>query len=159
MSSHQDEPARDTTYRLSALASQIQPADPNSPITRGTGFRMWDTRRANKLKTAIAKVIKLAPAIAELRLAAHEISEHVGALFPESVCELPRGYKLIRNRNGERGVERDGVMFSPSFAEPLPCCEALERLAEDLRTGLLSEINSQFCGELNTSKNKAGGRV
>jgi hypothetical protein len=121
--------------RLKGIAPQSNP-----PVTDGRGFRAWDTRRANAFLRALNYLTQLSASLDELRLAAHHVSEHIAVRLPEITGELPRGYTVATNRDGERSLAHGGVLFSPSLIEPLPDQAAIERLAHDLSTGWLRDV-------------------
>lgn len=150
-----DEPDRSHPHRLSNIAAQLRSECPIEELTSGVGFRLWETRRANKFKRALALLCarRNEPDIDELRLAANELSDQIAIPLPltvfaahveDSALKLPRGYRLVSNRAGDLSLELDGFLFSPSLTEPLPDRRSIERLSEDLKAGLLREIEAYF---------------
>jgi hypothetical protein len=90
----------------------------------------------------------------ELRLAAHEVNDHLLANLPAWVERLPRGYEVVRNDLGERSLQHSGALFNPSYAEPLPNRAAIERFGRDLKTGWLREVADRIGSERELSGEK-----
>jgi hypothetical protein len=130
--------------RLTDLTDRMPHAP--TPSTRGCGFKMWETRRANKfirdVKVLTAGVDNPGrPDRAVWHLAADAASEFLAAHLPDSATSLPRGYSVVENSIGQRAIARAGVLLNPGYSEP-PDDGAIEQFARDLKTGLLAEIEA-----------------
>lgn len=110
----------------------------------------WSTRRANKFYANLAVLKKIDQAgvgIDVLRFAVHEVSDQLAACLSDDVDALPRGYRIVKNGWGERGVALGDVLFSPAHSAPPPGLDSIQQFGKDLREGLLREITEQTgCG-------------
>jgi hypothetical protein len=116
---------------------------PPDPARSEGASRSWITRRTAKFNAAVRTLVhsKVTPSnLDQLRFAAHEVSEAIGAHLAEDADSLPRGYRAATNGFGERGIAHGEVLFSPAFTAPAPDSAAIEKLANDLRTGWLREL-------------------
>jgi len=103
--------------------------------------RTWLTRRRNTAHRAVQVLAKADEYCApEVETALRHISQFIAEYLPLSAMNLPRGYRLIPNRDGERSLDLDGVLFDPTAGEPLPTAPAINRLKTDLATGWWSEL-------------------
>lgn len=138
MGSHTDEPARkfSQSERLRDISATL-PAN-TVPAPRGSGYRQWETKRANAFRHACADLMRGTAPLDELQRAAAIVSEYIAARV--SGEELPRGYSIIVNGGAERALARREVLFGPWYSEPLPDSIALAKLGRDLQTGWLAEI-------------------
>lgn len=125
----------------------------SSRSTSGAGFKAWETRRANKLGEAVRLLVAHAGRqcrmgqVDELMLAAQEIGEQIDANAPYPTPSLPCGYHLVTTRFGGRSLAHSGFAFSS--CEPVDMLDAMLRLArlgQDLKVGLLHEIQADFEG-------------
>lgn len=125
--------------RLSALAARlVRP----SRSTDGRGYRAWDARRDNQFyreaQLLAQSVKRTAPNIDELRNAAHGVAEYLADRLPPG--GLPRGYRIVTLRNGERALAHGAALLNPSLAEPPADESEIARFAHDVYSGWLAEI-------------------
>ncbi len=106
----------------------------------GRGYKAWETRRRNLFRTAVHTLSRAGRVtdIEARRAAADQISEYLSHRLPP--LGLPRSYSIRSNGFGELSLALGQVLFSPSVVDELPTEQALQRLADDLSTGWLEEI-------------------
>jgi hypothetical protein len=100
---------------------------------------MWESRRANQFSRAVAKLANWKKGdAAELVLASQDISDLLALIVPDTVTDLPRGYKFV-NHYAWRVLERNGKVFF-TLAKNAADREDLGVLHEDLVSGLVQDI-------------------
>jgi hypothetical protein len=110
-----------------------------APFRRG---RTYDRKRDKIYSLALAELRKSGADLDMLRLASHRIGRILVWDLPESVMELPRGYRAETVRD-ERTLSLDGFLFSTLGPLHLLAQQPqLERLAADLMSGLRREIEA-----------------
>ena len=109
--------------------------------TDGRGYRAWQTRRANRFLKAVADLRWPRRPHDQMLDWAREVSRFLPIVLHPGA--LPRGYGLVRRTPGEpleyRLVRGDAI-YDPEWHENPPSPEALECLANDLKTGWVLEL-------------------
>lgn len=118
---------------------KVPPPHVESSITSGTGYFLWERRRANQFSRAVQKLANWKKDdLPELVLASQDIGDLLAVIVPESVTELPRDYRFV-NFHAWRVLERKGKLFM-TLAQNAAEREDLGALHEDLTSGWQQEI-------------------
>lgn len=117
----------------------------NEPLTKGSGFKQWDTKRRNLYLTARRRLPDLVASrdLPGLMLAFADITRFLAQLIPANPGPLPRGYTWGVDCEGEESFLKDGILLNPGFADPFPPIDVALQFAHDLMDGLLLEL-AQF---------------
>lgn len=125
--------------RLSDLAGKL-PRSFGSP-TKGYGYKVWDTRRANKFLREVGVLTGgIDWSLPVLQLAAHAVSESIAERLPGATTALPRGYTVVLNSQGEPALALRDTLLNPGYTQALPDELTIRRFGQDLKTGFLTEI-------------------